>query len=85
MSADRHRPVRRPFWRSPFGCGLPIVLAILFFFLWTEHRAHLLGVLPLLLLLLCPVMHLFMHRGHRHGHSDVRGKDTDDLTKGGPP
>ena len=48
-------------------------LAIVAFFLWTEHRAHLLGALPYLLLLACPIMHLFMHRGHggaadhRHG------------------
>ena len=33
-------------------------------FLVTEHGAHLLGVLPYLLLLACPVMHL-LHRG-RH-------------------
>lgn len=42
------------------------------FFLITEHAAHLFGVLPYLLLLLCPVMHL-LHGGHgghggRHGH-----------------
>jgi hypothetical protein len=42
-------------------------LAIAGFYLYTEHRAHLFGVLPYLLLLLCPLMHLFMHRGHgRH-------------------
>jgi hypothetical protein len=40
------------------------------YFLVTEHRAHLGGVLnylPLLLLAACPLMHLFMHHGH-HGH-----------------
>jgi hypothetical protein len=41
--------------------------AIALFFLWTEHRAHLLGVLPYLLVLACPLMHLF-HHGHGHGH-----------------
>lgn len=35
------------------------------FFLLTEHRAHVLGALPYLLLLACPLMHLF---GHGHGH-----------------
>ncbi|MDO8350163.1 MAG: DUF2933 domain-containing protein [Gallionella sp.] len=39
-------------------------LAIAAFFLFTEHRAHLLGALPFLLLLACPLMHLFMHHGH---------------------
>jgi hypothetical protein len=35
------------------------------FFLWTEHRAHLLGVLPYLLVLACLLMHIFHHHGHR--------------------
>jgi hypothetical protein len=32
-----------------------------------------LGVLPYLLLLACPLMHVFMHHGHQHGdrHHDV--------------
>lgn len=38
-------------------------LAIAGFLLFTEHRAHVLGVLPYLLLLACPLMHLF-HHGH---------------------
>lgn len=42
-------------------------LAVAGFFLWTEHRAHLLGVLPYLLVLACPLMHLFHHGGHGHG------------------
>jgi len=35
-----------------------------------EHRMHLsglLGWLPYLILLACPLMHLFMHGGHGHG------------------
>lgn len=39
-------------------------LAIIAFFLFSEHRAHLFGILPYLLLLACPFMHFFMHRGH---------------------
>lgn len=39
-------------------------LAIAAFFLLTEHRAHLFGPLPFLLLLACPLLHFFMHRGH---------------------
>lgn len=47
---------------------LIVFLAIVGFFLFTEHRAHLLGILPYLLLLACPFMHLFMHGGHgKHG------------------
>lgn len=43
-------------------------LAIALFFLLTEHRAHLFGILPYLLLLACPLMHLFHGHGH-HGHA----------------
>lgn len=39
-------------------------LAIAGFFLLTEHKAHVLGVLPFLLLLACPLLHLFHHGGH---------------------
>ena len=42
------------------------------FFLVTEHRAHLFGILPLLLLLVaCPLLHYFMHGSHgSHGGGD---------------
>ena len=46
-------------------------LLVASFFLLTEYTAHFLGVLPYLILLACPLMHLFMHRGHgghQHGH-----------------
>lgn len=33
------------------------------YFLITEHRAHVIQFLPFLLVLACPLMHLF----HRHG------------------
>ena len=43
--------------------GLAAVLLIV------EHRLHVLGYLPWLILLACPLMHVFMHRGHGHkGH-----------------
>jgi hypothetical protein len=45
--------------------------AIALFFLWTEHRAHLLGALPYLLVLACPLMHLF-HHGHGHHHGGMK-------------
>lgn len=51
-----------------YSLALLVFLAIALFFLWTEHQAHLLGVLPYLLLFACPLMHLFMH----HGHDDPR-------------
>jgi len=50
------------------------------YFLFTEHRAHLFGWLSSygiwLLLLACPLMHLFMHGGHgsHSSHRDDGGE-----------
>lgn len=58
--------------RKNIFTGQRMVLLLLIiiggFFLWTEHRAHVLGALPYLILLLCPLMHFFMHRGHGKSH-----------------
>jgi hypothetical protein len=42
------------------------------FYLYAEHKAHLLSALPWLLLLACPLLHVFMHSGHRHGTHRVK-------------
>lgn len=50
------------------GIALVVFLTIAGYFLWTEHQAHLIGALPLILILgLCIGMHFFMHGGHGHG------------------
>ncbi|GBE93737.1 DUF2933 domain-containing protein [Nostoc cycadae] len=64
-----HQSSQDSWWRSPAKIALYVFLAIAAFFLITEHLAHLAGILPYLLLLACPFMHLFMHGGHG-GHSD---------------
>ena len=68
MPSDMHTPL----WRTRGGIVLLGFLAVAGFYLVTEHTAHLLGALPFLLLLSCPLMHLFMHRGHGGpgGHGD---------------
>jgi hypothetical protein len=52
------------------------------YFLLTEHLAHTIQALPWVIVLLCPLMHVFMHRGHGgHGGSH----DPHDAgTHGGP-
>lgn len=52
-----------------------VFAAIAAFYLLSEHRAHLLGTLPFLLLLACPLMHLFMHGGHGHGGHDGKSDE----------
>jgi len=64
-----------PLWRSLAGLAALGFGAVVAFFLLTEHRAHLYGALPLLLLLAWPVMMMFMHHGHA-GHPDKAHSDS---------
>ena len=60
------------------------------YLLWAEHAAHLklaIPFLPYLILLACPLLHIFMHGGHGHGRTShqnayhqaaARGTYTDD-------
>lgn len=55
--------------RSKWGIALLMLVAIGVFALLREHWAHVAGYWPYLLLLACPLMHLFGHHGgHGHGH-----------------
>ena len=67
--------------RIPQRLALLGFLAIAAFFLLTEHRAHLFGALPYLLVLACPLLH-FTHGGHGghggHGHADHETAVRDD-------
>ena len=57
------------FWRSRYAIGMAVIGMVAAYFLLTEHLAHVVGALPFLLLLACPLMHVFMHHGHgSHGH-----------------
>ena len=70
--ARQHRSLRIPLW-----LGFCLFLAIALFFLWEEHRAHILGLIPYVALLACPLIHLLMHRGHG-GHQGHGRRDSDD-------
>jgi len=62
-----------------FAASLAVITA---FFVLREHWQHVLGLTPYLLLLACPLMHLF--RGHEHGgHRHDRGShptEPEDIT-----
>jgi hypothetical protein len=71
------------FWRSRYAIGLLVIGAIATYFLLSEHRAHFFAALPFLLLLACPLMHIFMHGGHgghggghAHNHGDQQDANT---------
>lgn len=70
------------FWRSPAGICLGVVLLVGGFYLLTEHTAHVFGALPYLLLLACPLMHMFMHHGHHGGRPHGQPPRTDDEQHG---
>jgi hypothetical protein len=62
------------FWLSRRGVGCVVLAVVAGWFLWQEHRAHLLGALPYLIVLACPLMHVFMHRGHKGHHGQHPGE-----------
>lgn len=53
-------------WKWAGISALPVVA----FFILREHWGHVLGAAPYLLLLACPLLHLFHVHG-QHGHSDA--------------
>lgn len=63
-------------WKKRANIALVGFLLVAAYFFVTEHRAHLSGLvpyLPFLLLLACPLMHVFMHGrhgGHDHDRAD---------------
>ena len=61
-------------WRNRSSLALAVFLVVAGYFLWTEHRAHVIEFLPWLLILGCIGMHLFMHGGHAHG-ADAKQHD----------
>jgi len=68
---------KRSFWLTPNGLAALALIGAVTYFLLTEHRAHFIYALPWLILLLCPVMHLFMHRHHgdHRGGGHDRGEE----------
>ncbi len=73
-----HRPTVS-FWKSRYAVGFLMFAAVAVYFLWAEHRAHLLGALPFLFILACPLMHVFMHHGHGGGHRAQAGGGGDTV------
>lgn len=71
-----------PFWKSRIGIALIMLAAIGAFAVAREHFNHLWVALPYLILLLCPLMHLFHHHGgNSHSHSGGTGTSKDDERK----
>ena len=67
MNQSAHATKQRPWWRTRLGIAVIGFALVAAFYFLREHWGHALGALPYLLLLACPLMHLFMHGGHGHG------------------
>ena len=70
---DGHERQATSFWASPAGWVALGFIGVAGYFLITEHAAHLFSILPWLLILACPLMHLFMHHGGHSGHGSPSG------------
>jgi hypothetical protein len=72
---------RPSFLKTPFGIVATLAAVVASGYLWVTHRDHVLALLPFAFLAACPLMHIFMHRGHGHG-----GHAHGDSPRGdGPP
>ena len=77
-------------WRTllintPLGWVCSLALAALGIYLLANHGGHIVTALPYLLLLACPLMHLFMHHGHggHAGHGEARDDVRPGVERGG--
>ena len=75
MATTDHHPKPPVLSRGTIIAG--IVLSVAGFLVYTGHGVHLLGFLPYLLILACPLMHIFMHGHQGHGGSGCHGNSGD--------
>lgn len=69
---SHHNDIQKFDW---YPIGKWGAILIMTYYLWTEHQAHVIQFLPYLFILACPLMHLFMHGDHGHGHKEQSHKD----------
>lgn len=56
-------------FRTARGIALLALAIVIGGYLVIWHQQHVFAVLPFLVILACPLMHLFMHGGHGHRHN----------------
>jgi hypothetical protein len=78
-----HAPDNGP-RRGPWTTVGVMLLLIGGFYLLREHWGHVAGLWPYLLLLGCPLMHLFHgHGGHGHGHHQEATRSREGTSRDG--
>ena len=63
----------RCFLGSKLGLAATLAVAVVGAYLLWNHTGHIWAAAPYVLLLICPLMHLFGHR-HSHGHGQHSGQ-----------
>ena len=70
--------------RFRYGLGLVFFLGVAGYFLWEEHKVHILENSVLLIIFgACIGMHFFMHGGHGHNHARDDGTGSGRDTRNG--
>lgn len=84
-TASRDGPPPPSFWSSRYATGFLVLGAIATYFLLTGHSAHIFAALPFMLLLACPLMHVFMHGGHGGDGGNHESHDASRAKTGDQP
>jgi hypothetical protein len=72
------------YWTSLHGLATLVLIGAALYFLLVEHGAHTLPYLPFLIILMCPLMHLFMHKGRgTHSHGDHKQENAEEAYRRG--
>jgi hypothetical protein len=66
---SNQKPITFPknIWKNPYVLAGIIATG---YWVYNYHLDHALEFLPYTILLLCPLLHIFMHGGHNHGNND---------------
>lgn len=72
------------YWTSLHGLATLALIGAALYFLLVEHGAHTLPYLPFLIILMCPLMHFFMHKGHgTQGHGEHKHENAEEAYRRG--
>lgn len=79
ISTTQTAPSRAAWYQRPSGIAGAMAALILGFYLLREHWYHIAGYWSYLLLLACPLIHLFHGGHHRHGRKERAPAVTDNA------
>lgn len=68
-----HKPnIDSKWWKTKSGIVICFFFCIIIFLLVMEHWVHIYPFLPWLILLVCPLMHMFHHGGHKKSNKNEK-------------